>query len=71
MLNRSLFVYNKNNAFTWLLTYVDDIIIKDFDHHICEVKIMLMKHFMMDLGEFQYFLGLDIDRKGDTLTLTQ
>jgi hypothetical protein len=58
----SLFTYTKNNTFTVLLVYVDDIIlagdsIAEFDR----IKAVLDVAFKIkNLGQLKYFLGLEV-----------
>ncbi|MFV0960665.1 reverse transcriptase domain-containing protein, partial [Klebsiella pneumoniae] len=58
---------------TSVLIYVDDIIITGSnEEHISLVKSVLMAKFKMkDLGPLRYFLGVEVDRQSDGLTLTQ
>ncbi|XP_049933559.1 uncharacterized mitochondrial protein AtMg00810-like [Nymphaea colorata] len=72
-LGHSLFIYHSCEVTTWLLIYVDDIVlIENSSCHMSHVKEVLQQEFKMkDLSELRYFLGVELDRKGDTLTLTQ
>uniref|UniRef100_A0A5K1A4K1 Reverse transcriptase Ty1/copia-type domain-containing protein n=1 Tax=Nymphaea colorata TaxID=210225 RepID=A0A5K1A4K1_9MAGN len=72
-LDHSLFIYHTGEATTWLLIYIDDIVITgNSSSHISYVKGMLQQEFKMkDLGELRYFLGVELDRTNDRLTLTQ
>ncbi|MFV0960725.1 reverse transcriptase domain-containing protein, partial [Klebsiella pneumoniae] len=56
-----------------VLIYVDDIIITGSDDaHISLVISVLMEKFKMkDLGPLRYFLGVEVDRHNDSLTLSQ
>ncbi|CAN6456717.1 unnamed protein product [Victoria cruziana] len=68
-----MFIFNNSSITTWILIYVDDIIITGNDiAHIDWVKAMLMVKFKIkDLGPLRYFLGIEVDCRKDTLTLSQ
>jgi hypothetical protein len=72
-LDHSLFLYRQGDIVTWLLIYVDDIVITgNSSSHISHVKEVLQEEFKMkDLGELRYFLGVELDRKDNEMTLTQ
>ncbi|CAN6466402.1 unnamed protein product [Victoria cruziana] len=68
-----MFIFQDSSVTTWVLIYVDDIIITGSDAtHIDWVKAMLKTKFKMkDLGPLRYFLGVEVDCKNDILTLSQ
>ena len=72
-LDHSLFIYHKGGITTWLLIYVDDIVLTgNTSSHIVQIKEVLEQHFKMkDLGDLRYFLGVELDRTEDSLTLSQ
>lgn len=63
----------KDDIITWLLIYIDDIImIGNTSSHIDWVNNMLMQKFMMKyLGTVRYFLSVEVDRHWKRLILTQ
>ncbi|KAK8936826.1 hypothetical protein KSP39_PZI012397 [Platanthera zijinensis] len=69
----SLFTRHRPTGTVILLVYVDDIIITGDDSQgIQAVKIHLNSVFQTkDLGSLRYFLGLEIARRPDGLTLSQ
>ncbi|CAN6485375.1 unnamed protein product [Victoria cruziana] len=73
ILDHSMFIFKNSSVTTWVLIYVDDIIITGSDAtHIDWVKVMLMTKFKMkDLGPLRYFVGVEVDYKNDILTLSQ
>ncbi|MFV0960754.1 reverse transcriptase domain-containing protein, partial [Klebsiella pneumoniae] len=73
VLDHSLFMYKDDSGTTWVLIYVDDIIITGSDEaHITLVKSLLMTKFKMkDLGPLRYFLGVEVDRQHEALILSQ
>ncbi|CAN6469819.1 unnamed protein product [Victoria cruziana] len=73
ILDHFMFIFKNSSTTTWVLIYVDDIIITENDTaHIDWVKAMLMTKFKMkDLGPLRYFLGIEVDYKDSTLTLSQ
>ena len=73
VLDHSLFIFKSDSAIVWVLIYVDDIIITGSDEvHISWVKSMLMAKFKMkDLGPLRYFLGVEVDSRHETITLSQ
>lgn len=73
-LDHSFFIFTGDgiNITTWLLIYVDDIIVTGNDpKHISWLKSILMNRFKMDLVPLHYFLGVEIDSHPNRLTLTQ
>ena len=69
----SLFVYHQNRITTYLLLYVDDIIItSSSDAFVCELIATLSSNFKMkDLGLLSYFLGISFSRTKGELKLSQ
>ena len=69
----SLFTRNHNNQVIFLLVYVDDIIIAGDDHtSIKKIKLLLQERFKIrDLGQLQYFLGLEIARNSKGIHISQ
>ena len=60
--NHSLFTKRNGESFLALLMYVDDIVIVDNDYRTIEkLKTFLDSQFKLkDLGQFKYFLGLEV-----------
>ena len=69
----SLFVKVSGSSHVYLLLYVDDIIITgDSEVLIAEVKVALQAEFdMKDLGDLNFFLGLEIKYLKNGLFLSQ
>jgi hypothetical protein len=63
----------RNNLYTVLLLYVDDIILTgDDDTTITHIKQTLMKNFKMtDLGDARYYLGVELDYTFDGIYFHQ
>ncbi|CAN1266800.1 Retrovirus-related Pol polyprotein from transposon TNT 1-94 [Linum perenne] len=71
--DHSMFIYSTNEAMVILLVYVDDIILAGNDLQlITNVKHKLQQHFKVkDLGKLKYFLGLEIARNADGISMCQ
>lgn len=69
----SLFVYKQGSDITYLLLYVDDIILTaSTDTLRSRIISSLRTEFAMtDLGPLSYFLGISVTREGDSLFLSQ
>jgi len=69
----SLFTYQKADIFMDLLVYVDDIILAGNDASTCQsFKEYLNKCFCIkDLGQFKYFLGIEVAHGSNNLFLCQ
>ena len=69
----SLFVYNKNGVYLYMLVYVDDIIITGSSPpHIDRFITSLSQRFSIkDLGPLSYFLGIEVQRSSNGLHLSQ
>jgi len=69
----SFFTYTRGSSFTISLIYVDDILLIGNDHScIAELKKVLDKKFgLKDLGSLRYFLGLEVARNENGITLNQ
>ena len=69
----SLFTYTRGSFFTISLVYVDDILLTGNDHScIAKLKEVLDKKFgLKDLGSLSYFLGLEVARNENDITLNQ
>ena len=69
----SLFIKQTANSFIALLVYVDDVILASNDMtEIKQVKDSLHRQFTIkDLGELQYFLGLEVARTSNGICLNQ
>lgn len=67
-----IFTKGKGDSFVALLVYVDDIILTGSSSiEINSVKEALKSHFMLkDLGSARYFLGLELSRSKQGLSLT-
>lgn len=69
----SLFFIYKNETLTFILVYVDDLLIcGNSVSSISSLKTLLSQNFhMKDLGDLRYFLGIEIDRTADGIFLCQ
>ncbi|KAE8692320.1 hypothetical protein F3Y22_tig00110840pilonHSYRG00040 [Hibiscus syriacus] len=69
----SLFVRLMDGSCTFLLVYVDDIIItgNSDDDINAAVRMLNEKFSLKDLGELSFFLGIEVKRKGAELALSQ
>ena len=69
----SLFIFNKSNTSIFVLIYVDDIIVTSLsDEAISALLKDLNSEFALkDLGDLHYFLGIEVQRNGDGLHLSQ
>ncbi|GMI87432.1 hypothetical protein HRI_002412500 [Hibiscus trionum] len=69
----SLFVYKTDAIITYVIIYVDDILISGSSkHHISLVKQHLHEQFSLkDLGQLDYFLGMQATTCADGLFLSQ
>ncbi|KAK9912325.1 hypothetical protein M0R45_036193 [Rubus argutus] len=70
--NTSLF-YKFDNLITFLLVYVDDIVLTGSNPHYCQYLISQLstKFSMKDLGPFSFFLGIEVTRTPSALYLSQ
>ncbi|KAG7543853.1 Reverse transcriptase RNA-dependent DNA polymerase [Arabidopsis thaliana x Arabidopsis arenosa] len=71
--DHTLFTRKAGNVFTSLLVYVDDIVIAGNDEEvIAQLKVDLAKAFKLrDLGPLKYFLGLEIARSVEGISICQ
>ncbi|PNX92270.1 retrovirus-related Pol polyprotein from transposon TNT 1-94 [Trifolium pratense] len=71
--DHSLFVRHRDTSFTALLIYVDDIILAGNNlQEIERIKAHLMEQFKLkDLGNLKYFLGIEVSRSKQGITLSQ
>jgi histone deacetylase 1/2 len=69
----SLFLYNKSGVTIFVLVYVDDIIVTSSSNHAILALLKDLKaHFAIkDLGDLNFFLGIEVKRTADSLLLTQ
>lgn len=69
----SLFFYNKGSVTIFVLVYVDDIIVASSTHKATEALLSdLNKEFALkDLGDLNYFLGIEVNKVRDGIILTQ
>jgi len=69
----TLFVRVREDTFLALLVYVDDImLVSNKDSAVIEVKQILAKEFKLkDLGQKRYFLGLEIARSKEGISISQ
>jgi hypothetical protein len=69
----SLFIYNKKGVTMYLLVYVDDIIvISSSSRAVTTLLHDLRSDFALkDLGELHYFLGVQVKKLNDGLSLSQ
>jgi hypothetical protein len=69
----SLFIYQRGSDTTYLLLYVDDIVLiassLDFLWRI--ISALQHEFAMKDLGELHHFLGMHVQQSGDGLLLSQ
>ncbi|KAK9137599.1 hypothetical protein Sjap_008193 [Stephania japonica] len=71
--DNSLFVYSKGSSMTYILLYVDDIILTASSHALrCSIMDLLSSEFAMkDLGPLNYFLGIAVTRQKGGMFLSQ
>ena len=64
-------MHSKGSLFTALLVYVDDMVITSNDHAcVVSLKLVLDQKFgIKDLGLLKYFLGLEIARNKNGISL--
>jgi len=69
----SLFYYNKNGYVMFVLIYVDDIIVASSSEKATNALLHdLAKDFALkDLGKLHYFLGIEVQRSGNGLVMSQ
>jgi hypothetical protein len=69
----SLFIYNKRGVTMYLLVYVDDIIMVSSSSQTVTTLLQdLRSNFALkDLGELHYFLGAQVKKMCDGLSLSQ
>jgi len=69
----SLFYLNKGGYTVFVLVYVDDIIVASSSDEVAKTLLSdLQKDFALkDLGDLHYFLGMEVKRDKDGLTLSQ
>ncbi|GKE49022.1 cysteine-rich receptor-like protein kinase 8, partial [Tanacetum coccineum] len=68
-----LFVKKKDQSFTVVLVYVDDLLITgNNEDQICSIKSQLSFVFhVKDLGEISYFLGLEVCKSSQGIFISQ
>ncbi|GMI65892.1 hypothetical protein HRI_000258500 [Hibiscus trionum] len=71
--DHSLFTKGSGDNFIALLVYVDDIVLAGKDiGQLASVKKFLQQHFKLrDLGNLRYFLGFEIARNSNGISLSQ
>lgn len=69
----SLFIYRKGQVTTFMLIYVDDIIITSSSQDAVDALLQdLRKDFALkDLGDLHYFLGIEVKKGRDGILLSQ
>lgn len=69
----SLFYFNRRGHTMFVLVYVDDIIVASSSQEATKALLRdLEKEFALkELGELHYFLGIEVKRTSEGLTLTQ
>lgn len=69
----SLFVLNKDSVLTYILVYVDDIVVTGSNAEVVErtIKTLSDRFSLKDHGELSYFLGMEATRTKAGLSLTQ
>lgn len=68
----SLFTHRQGDSSTFLLVYVDDIIITDNDHSKiqCLKRFLEAKFYIKDLGRLKHFLGIEVARSKQSIFLS-
>ena len=71
--NYSLFTRQEGESFIYLLVYVDDVLIASNDKaKVDQFKVLLDQRFKLkDLGDFKFFLGLEVARTDKGIALCQ
>ena len=71
--DHSLFLKHNGTNTTALLVYVDDMVLTGNDaEEICHITKLLDEHFRIkNLGDLQYFLGLEVARNSTGIHLSQ
>jgi len=69
----SLFIYRRGANTTFLLLYMDDIVLNASSQSFLQrIIAALQREFSMtDMGPLHHFLGLSVDRRVDGLFLSQ
>jgi hypothetical protein len=69
----SLFYFHQDSISMFILVYIDDIIIVSSDQRATERLLhKLSQDFTLkDMGELHYFLGIEVCKVNDRITLTQ
>ncbi|KAK9055823.1 hypothetical protein SSX86_026908 [Deinandra increscens subsp. villosa] len=69
----SLFIFNRNSCLMYLLVYVDDLILTGNQRHSLDAFINTLhdEFSIKDLGDINYFLGLEATHSPDGLFLSQ
>jgi hypothetical protein len=69
----SLFFYNKGDVTMFVLVYVDGIIVASSTEKATAALLQDLKaeFALKDLGELHYFLGIEVNKVHDGITLTQ
>lgn len=69
----SLFIYKKGGVRIYMLMYVDDIIITtSYEDAVAALLCDLKEEFALkDLGDLHYFLGIEVKRNKEGITLSQ
>ena len=68
-----MFIYRRGVDTTFLLLYVDDIVLtalsQSFLQHV--IAALQQEFSMIDMGPLHHFLGISVDRRADGLFLSQ
>jgi histone deacetylase 1/2 len=69
----SLFIYRKSKITIYMLIYVDDIIVASSYEAATEalLKDLHQEFALKDLGDLNYFLGIEVQKVNEGLVLTQ
>jgi histone deacetylase 1/2 len=69
----SLYFYNKGGVTIYVLVYVDDIIVASSSDKATTTLLQDLKgeFVVKDLGELQYFLGIEVKKVNNGTVLTQ
>jgi hypothetical protein len=73
MANSSLFFYSDNKCTTFVLVYVDDIIMTNSSSVFTDTLVArLNQEFSLkDIGDLHYFLGIEVKRSKNELLMSQ
>jgi histone deacetylase 1/2 len=69
----SLFIYNHDGVITYMLVYVDDIVVTSSSSQAVNqlVHDLRIEFALKDLGDLHYFLGIEVRRSREEIILSQ